>query len=504
MDFKAEKKDYEDGWNSTKTTPEQITALALGFKPPLLKRALDLYQNYYKQNGTVISYPARHSNGLAQNDIEFWDAFRKFCAEEAFNKLSPYTNILACLKNTSENNEYWVGGKKEFVWKIYACGLLAELGWNRKPHPDFVEFLNNRDEWPNEYDHYLSQEQYFIDPSLFDVESIPDAESTIAALWELTPEYFLKYRRIRKETGQPVDNDEDIFFLHAYHEVLGDRRDSLSSAYIATSVFVKERGYPEWGGNIKAYIQALYDHGVIFNSVSGDLIKRLFPDGLSYSEDCRTLKAYKRCIRLGSWDIDEALCFFQGRVDDKFHQYDMRSQEAGFTDFDNKTYLFFADEAESRIDIKDLAMRHIQAGTLKPLHNSLVQEIRFSPGVITKWLMENTQIEPPPALLQALDMDSQASSEVAITPDITSSQVTYANPPQLLSGRKRGRKSGDGQIQDGKHLQHMKELIDQQKAKSVNDAAGQTVTALGKQGASHEADVTRLSKKYAKQYLSTI
>lgn len=65
----------------------------------------------------------------------------------------------------------------------------------------------------------------------------------------------------------------------------------------------------------------------------------------------------------------------------------------------------------------------------------------------------------------------------------------------------RGRKKGTGVIPgDDDRVKTMKALIDDQKAKSVNDAASQTVRSQGKSGTSEESDIRRLTRKYNLKY----
>ena len=66
--------------------------------------------------------------------------------------------------------------------------------------------------------------------------------------------------------------------------------------------------------------------------------------------------------------------------------------------------------------------------------------------------------------------------------------------------RSRGRKPGDGTIDDAPYLIRMKNLIESRQAKSANDAARQVVEGdAGVPGAAPESKIDRLGRKYRSQ-----
>jgi len=106
-------------------------------------------------------------------------------------------------------------------------------------------------------------------------------------------------------------------------------------------------------------------------------------------------------------------------------------------DFKENTFVIFADKEESKIDIKNLAMRHVQAETLKPLSKEHVKETRFHPVEITKWLMRHTQIMPSPALLQVLEI--QESTEVEAQRTTENGEVPEAQVKAAIAASNRKR-----------------------------------------------------------------
>lgn len=529
MDIDFFRPDYETEWNSSNLDAGRAIALAKGFKPDAFFQALGIY-NKYKDAFLGKGFPRRGCSdrgAMEQDDYDVWSNFRDFCDSNTYlDGESSYEAVFAYFHKAVDAG-YWNGNKQDFLWKLYIEALPSKWGLGKYPHPDFVEFLKSKGEWPDKFDHYKDPDQYRLDVTTFDPATIDTREKAIAALFDLCPEYFARVRAIQARYAEFKEiSDEERFFLVCYIEALGQAlygsvRTAIDVTAPESSLWewtrYRDQTKPEWNGDVKSYFQALYDYGVIFPETSEKLIARLFPDGLAYSETSFVLKYYASLVSDGSLTLDEAVKLFIGKelkgislFDCRFN-VEMRIGRGGpdlLSVIDPPEEWHYRNDAEGQY--KSLAEKLekdcLKQGGIRPIGQNSAGANLFDPKAITNWLQDVTGQEPMPVLKQALDSLPQVTFVVDETlrgdlnyfaGGVTNIVKEYAENKPAKKTETRGRKRGDGKIDNSFYIKQAKKLMDKGQAKSKRDAILQLINngTIPLNNAQEESVVTRISKE---------
>ena len=253
---------------------------------------------------------------------------------------------------------------------------------------------------------------YTLDRDTFDFSLINSAAEAFVALYGLIPEHYLRWWRLGKISTGISQDDKD--FRQGYIEATANHGLDYSGISRLLDIMEHDRGLqqdmrrlPEWTGDFKGYLQALYDAGMIFPEHAEGLTRHIFSGEMHYSMDAKPRKIYQYWIEKKKlWRFDEASCLYGGSdPEGHFEFINLRADSHYFNGREQSGFEILSQEVSSMRDFKaidyhDLARRHIDAGTLKVRKEN--GEEYFEPKVITKWFLEQTKTAPPPVLVDLL------------------------------------------------------------------------------------------------------
>jgi hypothetical protein len=213
------------------------------------------------------------------------------------------------------------------------------------------------------------------------------------------------------------------------------------------------------------------------------------------------IKFYKEWIENGVWTLEEAAWLYAGYdpISKKFYgsferpkpgryieppdRFVRENQGGELVDESGDPIDSFSEDFDRQTILKDFVQNHVDAGNLIATGDKN-GVLKFKPQNIVAFFQIYFANVPSQALINALPLAGKKN--------LTSEERIK---------KKRGRKMNTGVILgDDERVVNMKNLIDQKKAKSVYDAASQTVRSLGQSGASEEADIRRITRKYNKKH----
>lgn len=455
--------DYQKWWNKPDLTERELSILIFGINP----------DDFFRRE------KIRNTPGRSDEDILFLNRFQEHL------QTPPYEGIwqICDLRMDLLNRKLWGNGKEDFVKNVYEQGMNL-MGHDM--HPDFYAFLEQEGTPMDHFDHYEDFRLYLPDWDQWDIQNIKDEDTAIALLMGLNPDLLHRALALHESLSENKTPD-DRFFMRMFNQFR--QLHFYGKSYLMGSVPEAIKSIKIWGGDFKKFAERLHDTGYIFRLEVYDFLKK---NGCTprYSKEGDAMNFCRKWQAKGAWTLEEAAALYIGRqpgTRDKMIFTDLRPQEpcvmfrvdssfvpGGIVFFDKYGNEDTVNERFANdVSLEKYVERHIASGRLNPKIARDGSHL-FDPKEIIGFLLEYGRSEPPPALLEALDMQDKNVTKTKNTP---------------------GRKPGDGAFDDSKHLLKMSELLSSGRAKSKHEAAN--IVAEDMEGASHESKKRRALKKFS-------
>ncbi|NCC61233.1 MAG: hypothetical protein EOM12_09875 [Verrucomicrobiae bacterium] len=398
--------------------------------------------------------------------------------------------------------ELWDGSKESFIKNAY--------DWGMDFPPAFESFLKSLRPCPlpTTYDSYKNHEKYSDSIKDWPIEKVDSENAALPLLMGLEPEYFNRYTKALKKRKMDASwnmsnlEPEERHFLWQYLKFLRKEYDYLDSPHFTLFRFwesVKEKAL--WKGELNGYVQALHNEGFIFPKQTYDALreKEIVP---AYDKDGWAMRFYKRWLKEGGWTLQESLSLFRGqdpRGEGWRSFFSIGQNPWLFTTGSESSYAW--DEFDEKFyELKHRVARHVEVGKLPAFSREGVDEKLFRPEAIVTWLLKHVLYIPPePLLLVTLNPDEKKVFDEG-RPEREKEQKRASDQyAQSMKQETRGRKQGDGRINDDVPVQKMRELLMNNKASSLADAARQVVGDVAG-AATEDSKIRRLCKKYNDAY----
>jgi hypothetical protein len=482
------KPDLKALWDSDGLTPKQAYGCALGITAESLGRLWQLCQD---NNWRSIPSPAHAGqNGVSSDEeADFLNAIQTLALSLPDGHIGPLLSSYLWMKE----QDYWGGSKQKFIKNLYEKLIPAPEGRKRRTNQDFVNFLKDeRGEWPTHWSKYEEPTQYFLDRATFDFnKNIKTREEAVIALYGTKPEKELEYRSLKAKGNQA--SDEERFLMDAQIQAHAKMKSPCADGGMTKLLnimaedndsYSPRKRIPEWTGDFKSYLQALYDAGVIFAEHMEDIIRRYYPDGMEYSQDAEAIAFYKKWEAYRSWTFAQACLLYGGNepVSGGFQAIHLREDRPLFmprivkgdldlalSDNDDDVDTSRNENActpqspQKMENLRYIACCHVTARELTPLNREELnhENWMFSPKDITTWLIKNTVTAPPPALLQVLGLLKKTSfRKTSKTPVLNDNKHLFEKDYLRLFPKGTGAQLNAAQQRDTMRLQTTWKITD--------------------------------------------
>ena len=267
-------------------------------------------------------------------------------------------------------------------------------------------FLNSIDAFTYDENvkYYMNHKNFCIDIKNVNLANIDNIQDAFAILMGLEAEYLQRYLDLNEVIINSDENLDEQILLNDDDRWFHSEYESFTRSYFYDGdidiIVLYQQSTTEdlWTGHLHEYVSKLYNSGIVLRC---DIQEALQDFGifLQYDKDSWVYRMYHAWQEKRAWTFKEALYLFKGcALDTPRKIVDLR-QNSWLLNLETQSV--WNAVSRQQLCLKDLLRRHV--AIFPELEEFRYQEhTYYRPEQIILWLCENTNLLPPPILVDII------------------------------------------------------------------------------------------------------